>query len=371
MSQVILYGAPLSLYTGRPRSYLIKAAIPYREQIPNTQHYVDTVLPLAGGRQSMPTLELPDGSVIRDGVAIVDHFEAANDFPFRPSTPCQRAVSLLFDVIGAEGLLRPAMHYRWNYPENLALLKYHFTAAMPAVPQREQMAEKTMNRMRAAGQAFGAVEDTFELLESVYADLLERLDRHFAQHPYLLGGRPAVGDFGLIAPMYGHLGRDPAPLAILQRGHINVLRWVERMNRPEPDCGEFADSTEDYLARDEVPDTLVEVLKHLALDFVPETEAAAAAINRWLAEQQSLESGTEVVRGVGMCGFELKGQPVNALAQPFRFYLLKRVQDYVDGLPAAEQNAVRTLFERCSMSSLLSCTIDRAIGRSNNLEVWL
>ncbi len=43
-----LYGVPHSLYTGRVRSYLIKAGIDYREQGPNSEHYFKTVLPLAG-----------------------------------------------------------------------------------------------------------------------------------------------------------------------------------------------------------------------------------------------------------------------------------------------------------------------------------
>ena len=87
-----LYGAPLSLYTGRARSYLIKAGIPYRETMPITEHYLTNVSPLAGGRQSMPTLELPDGGVIRDGVAIIDHFEKHRSHEFSPTTPKQRIV---------------------------------------------------------------------------------------------------------------------------------------------------------------------------------------------------------------------------------------------------------------------------------------
>ena len=97
-----LYGAPLSLYTGRARSYLIKAGIPYRETRPITEHYIKHVAPAAGGRQSMPTLELPDGGVIRDGVAIIDHFENQGSADFSPTTAQQRIVSRLFDVIGAE-----------------------------------------------------------------------------------------------------------------------------------------------------------------------------------------------------------------------------------------------------------------------------
>ena len=63
----------------------------------------------------MPTIEFNDGTVIRDGVAILDYFEQLNDYEYSPRPPKQKIVSLLLDVIGAEGLLRPAMHYRWNY----------------------------------------------------------------------------------------------------------------------------------------------------------------------------------------------------------------------------------------------------------------
>jgi hypothetical protein len=48
MSKVTLYGSSLSLYTGRARSYLIKAGIPYEETLPNSQHFQENVLPKMG-----------------------------------------------------------------------------------------------------------------------------------------------------------------------------------------------------------------------------------------------------------------------------------------------------------------------------------
>ena len=135
MSPVILYGSPMSLYTGRARSYLIKAHIDYREEPPISRHYFETVIDMAGGRRSLPTIELPDGTVIRDGVAIVDHFENERGHPFSPSSPKQRIVSRLFDVIGAEGLIRPAMHYRWNFgDQNFDFLRFQFQAIVASNP---------------------------------------------------------------------------------------------------------------------------------------------------------------------------------------------------------------------------------------------
>jgi glutathione S-transferase len=372
LTNAILYGAPLSLYTGRARSYLIKAGIPYRETMPNSEHYIAKIAPAAGGRQSMPTLELPNGEVIRDGVAIIDHFENQSSHEFSPATPKQRIISRLFDVIGAEGLLRPAMHYRWNFPEqNLEFLRFHFQAAMPRGPGREEKADKTMDRMRGAGQAFGAVPDNFETIETLYIELLKVLDTHFSDQPYLLGGRPAIADFGMLAPLYAHLGRDPRPLSLMQDHAIRVFRWVERMNRPELDVGEFEIQDGQYLASDEIPNTLLEVLKHVAIDFVPETRAAASCINDWISQQENLEPGTECARGAGMASFQLRGVTINALAQPFRFYLLKRVQDEFESLDKQQQGEVTSLLDTCNMTDLLTMKLSREIGRQNNLEVWL
>ncbi|MFP6807441.1 MAG: glutathione S-transferase family protein [Pseudomonadales bacterium] len=372
MSRMTLYGSPLSLYTGRARSYLIKAGIDYREIIPTSRHYIDIVLPKAGGRASVPTIETPTGDVIRDGVAIVDQLEEVGGPQFSPMTPKQRIISRLMDVIGAEGLLRPAMHYRWNFPEqNLNFLRFHFRTMMPPGPDREKKGDKAADRMRAACMAFGAVPETFELVEALYQELIEKFDSHFADHPYLLGGKPCVGDFGLIAPFYGHLGRDPKPLSLMQAQAIRLFRWVERMNRPEPDVGEFEDQDGNYLPNDEVPETLIDVLKQIAIDFVPETQAAAACINEWIDAQDSLPPGSEVPRGVGLGSFKVRGLEINALAQPFRFYLLKRVQDEFAALGENNRKEVAEMLSSCDMNSVLDINLTREIGRKNNLEVWL
>ena len=41
--------------------------------------------------------------------------------------------------------------------------------------------------------------------------MLKDLSAHFDSHPYLLGGKPCVGDFSLAGMTYGHLYRDPVP----------------------------------------------------------------------------------------------------------------------------------------------------------------
>ena len=112
---IVLYGSPMSLYTGRVRSYLMKNCIPYVEEPHATPNYHNVVLPKAVGRRgipTIPTIEFPDGRLVRDGVAILDYLEPLNDNLHSPGTVRQSAVSRLLDAIGSEGLLRPCIHYR-------------------------------------------------------------------------------------------------------------------------------------------------------------------------------------------------------------------------------------------------------------------
>ena len=59
------------------------------------------------------------------------------------------------------------------------------------------------------------------------------------------------------------------------------------------------------------------------------------------------------------------------MAQPFRFYVLKRVQDEYDALNGKDRQEVDSLLAACNMGEVLEMRLSRAIGRHNNLEVWL
>ena len=368
-----LYAVTHSLYSGRARSYLIKHQIPFQELSTGHESFKAEVLP-KGKLPTIPTLVTPEGEVIRDGAAIIEYFEVANGRSSRPTGPKQRIISALFDVIGTDGLLRPAMHYRWNFPEdNLAFVRYHFLHSQRDTPQRSEKTEAMMNRMRHAAMIFGVTEQTQAVVESLYLDYLDVLNTHFEQYPYLLGWRPSIGDFGLIAPMYAHLGRDPYPAKLMQQRAVSVHRWVERMNRYDQDVPEFFNAGNDFVEDDEVPESLMAVLRVLAEDFVPETLAAADAINAWLAQNKP-EAGAPAVgrlaQAPGTAAFDLRGETIEALAQPHRFYLLQRVQDDYASLSATERVDVDTVLVESGMAAILKALLSRRIERAENLEVW-
>ena len=369
-----LYAITHSLYSGRARSYLIKHQIPFRELSTGHESFKAEVLP-KGKLATIPTLVTPEGEVIRDGAAIIEHFEATNGRPSQPRGPRQRIISALFDVIGTDGLLRPAMHYRWNFPEdNLAFVRYHFLHSQRDTPERAEKTEAMMDRMRYAAMIFGVTEHSQGVVESLYLDYLDALNGHFEQYPYLLGWRPSVGDFGLVAPMYAHLGRDPHPAKLMQQRAVSVHRWVERMNRADQDVPEFFNAGTEFIDDDEVPESLMTVLRILAEDFVPETLAAADAINGWLTENKP-EAGAPAVgrlaQAAGTATFAVRGETIEALAQPHRFYLLQRVQDDYASLSETEKAAVDVVLSKSGMTAILDTSLNRRIERADNLEVWV
>ena len=128
-----LYGSELSLYTGKARCYLRKKGVHFETR--STLHPRFAAAVRAIGHSYQPILETASGEFVQDTTRIIDFVEARHPEPSAyPSGPCQRLVALLMELYGDEGLLKPAMHYRWNFPaENDAFLSEEFARAISPI----------------------------------------------------------------------------------------------------------------------------------------------------------------------------------------------------------------------------------------------
>ena len=371
----ILYSAPHSLYSGRARAYLIKRSIPFEERYITHSSFTE-IKPIAK-LPTIPILVTPTGEVIRDGAAIIDYFESTLGRLFRPVSPLQDIISSLFDVIGSEGLRRPAMHYRWNFPEeNDDFLYYHFFSLLRSdYPDREGKTIFVMEMLRTTTKMRGVTGDTKELVEALYIELLDALNSHFQHTPYLLGGSPCIGDFGMLAPLCGHLARDPKPAALMKKLAPRVYRWVERMNRESQDAPEYFDCDNDFLQKNEIPETLIAVLRVLSQDFVPETVASAKFLNLWLSEQNPVTGSPAVFQlgtsPLGNVDFQVRDHTINAAIVPYRHFQLQRIHQIFDEVETKTQIRIKQILKSCDMADILNVRLNRPIGRKDNLEVWL
>jgi hypothetical protein len=223
--------------------------------------------------------------------------------------------------------------------------------------------------------SFGVSEETIPSIETSYREFLHLFEAHLAASPYLLGGAPSIGDYGLIAPLYAHLARDPYPARMMQSEAHGVWRWVERMNRADQDAGEYGGPPETLFPDDHVPDTLKALLRFIADDYLPEVAAYVGFANAWLAERPDLEVGTLGLarpqdRVIGEVGFTWRGHAVHVAVMPYRLYLLQKVQAAAAAAPPPARAKIEALLEETGLGALLTLTTTRPVLRRNHLEVW-
>ena len=372
-----LYGMAASLYTGKVRAYMRRNHVPFAEEKAGGERF-NTVVREAVGRWIIPVIETPDGDFVQDGTDILDHFEREgfSKHSIYPTDPKLKVIAHLFELFGGEGILRAAMHYRWNFDEtNLAFLKTTFEDVLPnglSQENREAMFLHASGRMRKAAIAFGVTPETHAAIEKSYAEFLSLLEAHLAGQPFLFGGYPTIGDYGLFSPLYAHLARDPKPLHLMQTTAPRVFRWTERMNMLETFIDETTlDAGPDLYAFDTIPDTLKALMRFVAEDYGPELVAHIEFTNDWLKKQDSPQLKPGVLgRGIGMAEFNWRGHTIRTAVMPYRLYLLQRLQDAFDNLNAADQTALSALFDDTGLTAFLDQRATRRVIRENHLEGW-
>jgi len=380
MDPYVLYAMPASLYSGKARAYLRNHRIDYVERAPGDPRYSAEIEP-AIGRWIIPVLQAPDGTIVQDTVDIIDVLDATVP-PERsayPATAGLRTIAHLLELFGGEGLLRPAMHYRWDFDDmNVPFLAKDFSSVLVVGADdttREAVFAFASERMRSATAAFGVTEELVPEIERSYEEFLALFDAHLAGSPYLLGGRPTIADYGFMGPLYAHLARDPYPSVLMKQRAQRVWRWVERMNAPVLDASEYGDCNAALFPDDGIPDSLRRLLAYIGEEYLDEAVAQVASVDAWLADHPEV-ADDEVVLGKpkrrisGTTTFAWRGRPMTVAVAPYRIFLIKRIQDAFRSASADEQATIRQVFAEAGLDPLLDIRPRRWVVRADNCEVW-
>lgn len=366
----LLYGVPHSLYTGVARSYLRTQGITYTELPTAHPSFAERVVPTIG-RSIIPVLVTPAGEVVQDSLDIIDHFERSGvPYSAYPEGPQQRVLAILVQYYGSQSMLRHAMHYRWSYRDQQS----EFLHDAFATGAGAELADKVMARMNSYLPPLGVTEATIPAIERSFESLLDILEVHFSQHPYLFGGRPSVGDYGLIGPLFAHLGRDPVPSHVMKVRSPRVFRWVERMTAPGLDVPDFPDYGPDFVANDRIPETLEPLWQHIAEEIFPELSDKLAFMDQLIASRQP-EDGEPVAakphqRYVGQVDTSFRGIPVQSGVEPYLIYILRRGDRVLNSCSAGEKDRVLAYLKRFGLESALPGDRGYSVDRRNHIEVW-
>jgi len=235
MSDTIrLFGSELSPYSVKVRSYFRYKGLSH-DWLPRTpdnqaefQKYAK--LPL------IPLVVTPDGQVVQDSTPIIERFEADHREPsIVPDDPALAFLSALLEEYGDEWGNKWMFHYRWNYKadrwataERIALQMAGAQGPLGVAQARAMVADRMTGRLGFVGSS----EKTRPLIETSFKRVLGLLDRHLASRSYLLGGRPALADFGLWGQLY-EAATDPTPGGKMRASAPHVMAWVQRMMEPK------------------------------------------------------------------------------------------------------------------------------------------
>jgi glutathione S-transferase len=192
--------------------------------------------------QLIPLVFLPDGSAIQDSTPILERLEKDHPSPsLHPTDPGLRFLSELLEEYGDEWANKLMFHHRWGYPADQkhrsgtlarGMLEGHPLRVFAPIAA-PFIVRRMIPRMRFAG---ANVNNAPILIES-FANLVAMLEDHLCDRPYLFGGRPAFGDFGL----WGQLHQayiDPTCGTHLKERGLAVVAWIERMLDPKNE-GDF------------------------------------------------------------------------------------------------------------------------------------
>jgi glutathione S-transferase len=227
-----IFGSELSGYSVKVRLYFRYKDLPHEWilRTPATQAEFQKYarLPL------VPLVVTPQGEGIQDSTPIIERFEAPAP-TLTPDDPTLAFLSALLEEYGDEWGNKWMFHYRWTYPadcwataERIAVQMASAQGTLAVAHARSAVAERMSGRLGFVGSN----PTTAPLIEASFKRMLEILDAHLASRPYMLGGKPAMADFGLWGQLY-EAATDPTAGGLMRASSPNVMAWVQRMTAPK------------------------------------------------------------------------------------------------------------------------------------------
>ncbi len=372
MKPYILYGSYASYYTAKTRSYLRKKGIPFIERLPSHPRFRSYVRPTSGSHR-IPQLETPEGEVLQDSTTIFDALEARfSAGPAVPPTPRQGLVTHLMELLASEGLVQLAWRYRWAFNDNMRFVKMDCGRSFRPQGSDEELlnygqiiADRMLSR-----RALDSSPEALVAMERSFIALLQHLESHFIDYPFMLGGHPSAADYALMGALHAHMGRDPVPLGVMQRHAPRVFRWVEHMNTPEIQSPEFPDCPVAYPDEDAVPDSLLAILGHFVAEDGERFSREALAYNqhmaKWPLDDELPISAQEDQPRLPPVTVSWRGDRTEVEASVHSVWMLQRALGFYYGLTSDERVPCDELLEQCGWGDLPELRIERPPLRRRN-----
>tara|TARA_R110002049_G_scaffold175392_3_gene342710 strand:+ start:2103 stop:3140 length:1038 start_codon:yes stop_codon:yes gene_type:complete len=273
LDPVRLVGAPGSPYTQKMVALLRYRRIPYQITWGDPAAYLDA---LGVGKPKpifMPTFlfDNDEGGVegVCDSTPIIRRLESL--YPGRSVLPADAALAFidyLIEDFADEWCTKYMFHYRW-YPERDAdnagtMLPLGMDVSLPTEAHatfKAVFSKRQIDRLYVVGSN----DTTAPVIDASYRRYLSAMENHLANQKFMLGARPAAGDFGLYGQLTQLVGFDPTPREIAHAISPRTVVWVDHMR----DQTGLEPQDSDWIAPEDQPESLRELLAEIGRVYAP------------------------------------------------------------------------------------------------------
>ena len=266
-----VFGLHQSYFTRKMTGYLDHKEVAWR------LHRAGGVPPELAARGfpgGIPAVETPDGELMWDSTAMIEHLEKRFDgCPVLPEDPVLLFLCHLLDDVCDEWIYRPAVGSRWYVDENTNTggweLGREMSVALPVgADQAHAMAAAFVRS--SCGPLGVTAENIQSWIDEVLRPWFRVLGRHLAMPatPYLFGGRPSLADFAVFGGCAAHFTNDRACRRWMDEDAPALVAHTHRILEPP------AERFGSWLPSGDVPDTLVAILAEAGRHYLPWVAAA-------------------------------------------------------------------------------------------------
>lgn len=395
-----LFAWNFSYFSGKVRAYMTYKSHVDKlqfEEILATQEIIQGLLIPNTGSNVVPQLQTPDGSWVQDSSEIIDYLESAfPQSPAIPSTPKQKLVTYIIELLADEWMLPYGFWERWHYslkgvsPNHEAFNAHQWGRIFNTDGSGRERLDagrfvfKELMKIDAPEEAvfgpyagliqLGVTENTREAWTQSMRNMLGILEAHLDRYDYILGAAPCLADFALIGPLYPHLYKDPVPGFMIRTEFPLVSEWIERVNGSteagyrsyrEPrynlvDGILIRENAGQILSNDEIPETLLPLIQVFFNEMWPILKSNIATVTAYIqsdacetdsplphksfyspSEFTSLQSG----EGPLTLEFEIGDVKERRMASPYQIWMLQRIEKAMkDNYTSPEENKTLLTF---------------------------
>ena len=350
----VLIGADASQFSAKARACMRWKGMPFETRDATPEVYRDIIEPRVG-YAIIPVLLTPDGQVLQDSAEIIDHVDSHVPGPSAlPTTPMQEFISRVIELYADEWLAIVGMHYRWAYNDAWMVGEFGRIAAPNATEaERASIGQALATSARERASRAGVSEGTASGIEAHYEGFLGDFSEHLRGNDFVLGGRPSLADFALYGVLQAVLFRDPESGAYMERLAPLVTGWIARVEAARAGEGEL-------LAADEIPSSLLPILKRQMSEQIPVLADTARALEAWSVAQPT---GARIKRTLGAQEFTIGGRLGERSISTFPLWRLQRIQDLYRAMAGADRARADALLESVGGRQLVDMRIPVRLAR--------